>query len=53
MESFVANHYTAKAYFVLAFSIWGFGFIINNLRSFSKHKFIQQLSRGFAVPTAS
>jgi len=25
MESFVAIHYTAKAFYVLGFSIWGLG----------------------------
>jgi len=25
MESFVANHYTAKAFYVLEISIWGLG----------------------------
>jgi len=27
MESFIANHYTAKASYVLGFSIWGSGYL--------------------------
>ncbi|MFT7111427.1 MAG: hypothetical protein ACI9PC_000028 [Porticoccaceae bacterium] len=29
MESFVANHYTAKAFYVLDISIWGSGVHVN------------------------
>ena len=32
MESFITNHYTAKAFCVLEFSIWGFGVFLDLLK---------------------